>query len=111
MGACTAGLKGESLAEIGDMVAEGAVAVTDDGRGVQDSGMMRLVMDYTKAFGIPVMSHCEDEALVSGGVVNEGVVSTRLGMGGWPAAAEEIQAGARHPPLPSSRVAGSICST
>jgi dihydroorotase len=86
------GLKGESLAEIGDMVAEGAVAVTDDGRGIQDSGMMRRVMDYTKAFGIPVMSHCEDEALVTGGVVNEGVVSTRLGLTGWPAAAEEVQA-------------------
>ncbi len=92
VGACTVGLKGESLAEIGDMVAEGAVAVTDDGRGVQDAGMMRRVMDYTKAFGVPVMSHCEVESLVSGGVVNEGVVSTRLGMGGWPAAAEEIQA-------------------
>jgi dihydroorotase len=92
VGACSVGSKGESLAEIGDMVAEGAVAVTDDGRGVQDSGMMRRVMDYTKAFGIPVMSHCEDEALVGGGVVNEGVVSTRLGLTGWPAAAEEIQA-------------------
>jgi dihydroorotase len=92
VGACTVGLRGESLAEIGDMVAEGAVAVTDDGRGVQDAGMMRRVMDYTRAFGIPVMSHCEDETLVAGGVVNEGVVSTRLGLAGWPTAAEEIQA-------------------
>lgn len=91
-GACTVGEKGESLAEIGDMIAEGAVAVTDDGRGIQDAGMMRRVMDYTKAFDVPVMSHCEDEALVGGGVVNEGVVSTRLGLSGWPAAAEEVQA-------------------
>jgi dihydroorotase len=91
IGAITAGQKGTALAEIGDMVAEGAVAFSDDGRGVQGSGMMRLAMDYIKRFDRPVVSHCEDESLVAGGVVNEGVVSTRLGMAGWPAAAEEIQ--------------------
>lgn len=90
IGACTVGQKGEALAEIGDMLAEGAVAISDDGRGVQDAGMMRLVMDYAKQFGTTVISHCEDESLVGGGVVNEGVVSTRLGLAGWPAAAEEI---------------------
>lgn len=90
IGACTVGQKGDALAEIGDMVAEGAVAVSDDGRGVQDAGMMRRVMDYTKQFSIPVIAHCEDEALAGSGVVNEGVVSTRLGMAGWPAAAEEV---------------------
>jgi dihydroorotase len=90
IGALTVGLKGEALAEIGDMLAEGAVAFSDDGRGVQDAGMMRLVMDYAKQFGTTVVSHCEDEALVGKGVVNEGAVSTRLGMAGWPAAAEEI---------------------
>jgi dihydroorotase len=58
---------------------------------VQDDGMMRRVMDYARAFGVPVLSHCQTEALVGGGVVNEGVVSTRLGMAGWPAAGEEIQ--------------------
>jgi len=92
IGACTVGSKGEALAEIGDMVAEGAVGFSDDGRGVQDAGMMRLVMDYAKQFGTTVISHCEDEALVGKGVVNEGVVSTRLGLPGSPAAAEEIQA-------------------
>jgi dihydroorotase len=90
IGAITVGQAGKALAEIGDMVAEGAVAFSDDGRGVQDSGMMRLAMDYIKRFGVPVISHCEDEALVGKGVVNEGAVSTRLGMSGWPAAAEEV---------------------
>lgn len=90
-GACTKGLKGESLAEIGDMVAHGAVAFTDDGRGVQNAGMMRRVMDYAKMFDKVVMSHCQDEDLVGPGQVNEGVVSTRLGMAGWPAAGEELQ--------------------
>jgi dihydroorotase len=91
IGAITAKQDGRALAEIGDMSEEGAVAFSDDGRGVQDAGMMRLAMDYIKRFGAPVVSHCEDEALVAKGVVNEGVVSTRLGMAGWPAAAEEIQ--------------------
>ena len=83
-GACTMGLKGESLAEIGDMAAHGAVAFTDDGRGVQSAGMMRRVMDYAKMFNCVVMSHCQDEELVGPGQVNEGVVSTRLGVAGWP---------------------------
>ncbi|NTW27771.1 MAG: dihydroorotase [Coriobacteriia bacterium] len=91
IGALTVGSKGESIAEIGDMLAEGAVAFSDDGRGVQNSGMMRRIMDYAKAFGTTVISHCEDEALAGRGVVNEGVVSTRLGLPGWPAAAEETQ--------------------
>jgi dihydroorotase len=54
--------------------------------------MMRLVMDYAKQFDTTVVSHCEDEALVGRGVVNEGVVSTRLGLPGWPTAAEDVQA-------------------
>lgn len=90
-GACTKGLKGESLSEMGDMASHGAVAFTDDGRGVQDAGMMRRVMDYAKMFNCVVMSHCQDEALVGPGQVNEGAVSTRLGMAGWPGAGEELQ--------------------
>jgi dihydroorotase len=90
VGSLTAKQEGEAIAEIGDMVAEGAVAFSDDGRGVQDAGTMRRVMDYAKAFKTVVVSHCEDESLAAGGVVNEGVVSTRLGLAGWPAAAEEI---------------------
>ncbi len=90
-GACTKGLKGESLAEMGDMAAHGAVAFTDDGRGIQGAGMMRRVMDYAAQFNRVVMSHCQDEDLVGTGQVNEGVVSTRLGVAGWPAEGEELQ--------------------
>ena len=90
-GSCTQGLKGEIIAEMGDMVKHGAVAFTDDGRGVQGAGMMRRVMDYANQFNRTVMSHCQDEDLVGEGQVNEGVVSTRLGMLGWPAEGEELQ--------------------
>lgn len=90
IGACTAGQKGQALAEIADMIAEGAVGFSDDGRGIQSAGMMRRVMDYAKAFGTTVISHCEDESLAGKGVVNEGVVSTVLGLSGQPAAAEEV---------------------
>ncbi len=90
IGALTVGLKGKALAEMGDMLAAGAVAFSDDGKGVQDTGMMRLIMDYAKQFDAVVIAHSEDEALVGKGVVNEGVISTRLGMAGWPAAAEDI---------------------
>lgn len=88
-GAITAGQKGAALAEMGDMAEAGAAGFTDDGRWVADTGLMRLAMDYAKQFGTVVASHCEDAALVAGGVVNEGRVSTLLGLPGWPAAAEE----------------------
>lgn len=90
-GAMTKGLKGEVISEMGDMVAHGAVAFTDDGRGVQGAGMLRRAMDYGKMFGKVFMSHCQDEDLVGEGQVNEGVVSTRLGLLGWPAEGEELQ--------------------
>lgn len=91
LGACTKGLAGAELAEMGDMVAAGAVAFSDDGHGIQDGGMMRQVLDYAKMFDAPVLSHCQMEDIVGAGVVNEGVVSTRLGLTGWPAAGEETQ--------------------
>jgi dihydroorotase len=91
IGAVTAKQEGAALAEIGDMAGEGAVAFSDDGHGVAGAGMMRLAMDYIKMFGLPVISHCEDTTLVGRGVVNEGVVSTRLGLPGWPATGEEVQ--------------------
>ncbi len=90
-GACSKGLDGDTLADMGDMRAHGAQAFTDDGRGIQDAGMMRRVMDYAKQFDVPVMVHCQDDALVGDGQVNEGVASTRLGMLGWPAEGEEIE--------------------
>ena len=91
IGAITKGELGEGLAEIGDMVAAGACAFSDDGRGVQAAGMMRAAMDYIAQFDRPVISHCQDESLVGHGVVNEGAASTRLGLAGWPAAGEELQ--------------------
>jgi dihydroorotase len=90
IGALTVGLKGEALAEMGDMLAAGAVAFSDDGVGVQSTGMMRLIMDYAKQFDTVVVAHSEDEGLAGKGVVNEGAVSTRLGLPGWPSAAEDI---------------------
>ena len=90
-GAMTKGLAGEIISEMGDMVAHGCVAFTDDGRGIQGAGMLRRAMDYGKMFGKAFMSHCQDEDLVGDGQVNEGVASTRLGLLGWPAAGEEIQ--------------------
>ncbi|MEF9841698.1 MAG: dihydroorotase [Raoultibacter sp.] len=90
-GACSKGLAGDTLSEMGDMAAHGAVAFTDDGCGIQDAGMMRRVMDYGVMFGRAIMVHCQDDALVGEGQVNEGVVSTRLGMLGWPAEGEEIE--------------------
>ena len=90
-GAITKGLKGEIISEMGDMVAHGCVAFTDDGHGVQGAGMLRRAMDYGKMFGKVFMSHCQDEDLVGEGQINEGAVSTRLGLLGWPAEGEELQ--------------------
>ena len=89
VGSLTKERAGESLAEIGDMLEEGAIAFSDDGDAVADSGLMRLAMDYAGRFGTTVITHCEDLSLVAGGVVNEGRISTLLGLPGWPAAAEE----------------------
>lgn len=90
VGAVTKGLRGEELAEIGAMVAEGARAISDDGMPVMNSYLMRKAMDYAKAFGVPVISHAEDWNLVGQGVMNEGALSNELGLRGNPAAAEEI---------------------
>jgi dihydroorotase len=89
IGAVTAGQAGEQLAEIGDMIAGGAVAFSDDGRGIQSAGMVRVAMDYIRRFDAAYVAHCEDSSLAAGGVVNEGVVSTRMGLPGQPAEAEE----------------------
>jgi dihydroorotase len=90
MGAISVGLAGEALAEIGELVEAGAVAVTDDGRPVMDSGLMRLALEYTQAFGIPVVDHPEDLTLSRDGAMNEGLVSSRLGLKGKPNASEDI---------------------
>ncbi len=90
VGAITKGQKGESLAEIGDMVDQGAVAVSDDGNPVMNSEVMRRAMEYASHFNIPVVDHCEDKNLSDGGSIHEGEVSTRLGIKGIPAASEEV---------------------
>ena len=88
--AVTKGLKGEELAEMGRCFSEGAVAFSDDGSPVMRSDVMRRALEYARPFGIPVISHCEDAGLSAGGTMNEGAVSTEIGLPGIPALAEEI---------------------
>lgn len=88
-GAITKGLKGQSLADIGDMAKAGVCAITDDGSPVSNASIMRRAMEYAIAFDLPVISHCEDADLAAKGVMNEGCVSLELGLKGIPAAAEE----------------------
>ena len=90
IGAISIGQNGEQLTEFGEMVGAGAVAVSDDGRPVVSSHLMRTALEYAQVFGIPVADHCEDPTLSAGGAMHEGLVSTRLGLKGIPAAAEEI---------------------
>ncbi len=90
VGAVSVGLKGEEITEVGELVAEGAIAVSDDGRPVWDSGLARRVLEYTQAFDIPYFSHAEDLGLSGNGVMNEGPVSTALGLRGIPNAAEDV---------------------
>jgi dihydroorotase len=90
VGCVSVGQNGERLTEIGEIVEAGAVAVTDDGRPVADAGLMRLALEYTQTFDIPVANHCEDRSLSRGGSMNEGIVSTRLGITGIPNAAEDV---------------------
>jgi dihydroorotase len=92
IGAISIGQKGESLAEFGEMVGAGAVAVSDDGKPVASAHLMRTALEYARTFGIPVADHCEEPTLAHGGAMNEGVVSARLGLKGIPAEAEEIMA-------------------
>jgi dihydroorotase len=89
VGAISQGIEGHQLAEFGEMQAAGIVAVTDDGRPVRDSQLMRRALEYASDFGLTVISHSEEAAL-STGVMNEGPVSTRLGLKGIPTAAESV---------------------
>jgi dihydroorotase len=90
IGCVSVGQRGEQLAEFGEMAAAGAVAVSDDGHPIMSSHLMRTALEYARTFGIPVADHCEDMPLAAGGAMHEGIVSTRLGLKGIPAAAEEI---------------------
>jgi dihydroorotase len=90
VGALTRGSRGGELSEMGELCAAGAVAFSDDGRSVTSAAVMRRAMEYARMLGVPVISHCEDETLAGSGVMHEGLVSTRLGLRGIPAAAEEV---------------------
>jgi len=90
VGAVTTGLKGQTMSSIGEMVEEGAVAVSDDGRPVFDSQIMRRILEYTRVFDIPVIDHCEDLNLSQEGVMNDGLIATRLGLKGIPRVAEDV---------------------
>jgi len=90
IGAISLGQEGRALAEFGEMVGAGAVAVSDDGRPVASAHLMRTALEYARTFGIPVADHCEEPTLATGGAMNEGIVSARLGLKGIPAEAEEI---------------------
>lgn len=90
IGAITKSSDGSELAEMGEMKSAGAVAVSDDGRPVPNAGIMRRAMQYAKDFDLPVIDHCEDKSLSTGGVMHEGRISLLLGLKGMPALAEEI---------------------
>ncbi|BCS94648.1 dihydroorotase [Desulfoluna limicola] len=88
--AITGGLSGGSLCEYGELKEAGAVAITDDGRPVEDGQIMRRAMEYAKGFGMMVMSHCEELSLVAGGCMNEGLTATRMGLPGIPNISESL---------------------
>lgn len=90
IGAITKGSEGEALAAIGSMKAAGVVAISDDGRPVMNARVMRRAMETATAFDLPVINHCEDLNLSAGGDMHEGIVSTRLGLRGIPAASEDV---------------------
>lgn len=90
IGAISVGQQGQAMAEMGEMVGAGAVAVSDDGKPVVSAQLMRTTLEYARTFGIPVADHCEEPTLAHGGAMNEGVVSARLGLKGIPDEAEEI---------------------
>lgn len=89
IGAATKGINGDLISEMGLMKEAGIVAVSDDGHPIKNAGIMRKVMEYASDFDLPVLDHCEDKSL-SEGAMNEGVVSTTIGIRGIPTAAEDI---------------------
>ncbi len=90
IGSISKGLKGEELSEIGELKDAGVVALSDDGNPIKSSELMRRAMEYTKMFDLTIISHSEEKELAGEGVMNEGYVSTILGLKGIPNVAEEI---------------------
>jgi dihydroorotase len=93
IGAITKGSKGEELAEMGELFAAGCCAISDDGKPVVNAAIMRRALEYSKIFDMLVIAHCEDSTLAAKGVMNEGAVSTELGLRGIPRAAEDVMTG------------------
>jgi len=89
-GAATKANEGREMAEIGDMLAAGATAISDDAFPIQSADLMRRVMEYCRMFDVPVLTHCEDKTMTQDAVMNEGVTATILGLRPWPRQAEEI---------------------
>src|SRR5438874_6596544 len=85
-GAITKNIAGEELAPIGSLKRAGVVAITDDGHCVQNNELMRRALEYAGMFELPIMDHCQDYALVTGGVMHEGYWNMAVGWRGWPAA-------------------------
>jgi len=92
-GCITVGMKGQALAPFGSLKRAGIVAITDDGDCVQSNEVMRRAAEYARMFNLPIMDHCQDQSMTAGAVMNEGVMSTRLGRRGWPNAAEDLIVG------------------
>ena len=89
-GCITLGQNGEQLTEMGELVGAGAVCVTDDGRPVMNAGLLRMALEYSRSFDLPVALHEEELTLSRGGAMNEGIIATRLGLTGIPNASEDV---------------------
>ena len=89
-GCITVGMKGQALAPIGSLKRAGVIAITDDGDCVQSNELMRRACEYAKMFDLPIMDHCQDHSMTVGAVMNEGAMSLKLGLKGWPNAAEDL---------------------
>ena len=107
-GAITVGRAGERLAPMSELAALGVTLFTDDGTGVQDAAVMRRALEYARGLGVTLGQHCEDGALAAGGHMNEGAWSSRLGVPGVPAAAEELMVARRHHAGPADRRPGPL---
>jgi dihydroorotase len=90
IGCISRGRKGKDLAPMGELASAGVIAFSDDGAPAADSSLMRQALEYSRTLGLPIIDHCEDTVLSEGGQVNEGVISTKLGLRGIPSAAEEV---------------------
>jgi dihydroorotase len=91
VGAVTLRQEGRELTEFGELKKGGALALSDDGRPISDSNILRRALEYAKKFDLPILAHCQDEGLFCGGCINEGFVSTQLGLPGIPAEAESVE--------------------